>query len=352
MIAMTKACVNISSKIVAIGPALTDLMFELDDNVYRKLLSRLNVKAGDWIEIQSIEEFHDLYSYVHDNCSNSPKGIYINGILSAGSSLLGTLSAMPKKLRLQSSLVTSCATSKEKLSLLSHSIFQKVVKQLNINYWGIKEKGFNAIGMIFSSPNIPDRLLAMYQGVSHHLSINSNIIQAEYLLVSAFELTGGEITNSINELICSNKYKVILGLGNYLILSANLLNMIKRYLKNGLIYCIAGNEAEFKTLLHCNKLKTIRSYSLLENVPYILITLGEKGMVGIFKDKEIFQGARHVNNIINTSGCGDISLGIFISGVIYQMEPVLILRNAVYYSSLILQRSSNVFYEGIENAIE
>lgn len=332
-----------SYKIAAIGPALTDVLFHLDEEHYKKVLMFLKANPGDWKEQKNISDVHELFRIFNNKKS------YMELEFKAGSSLLGVLSALPIGLRKESLLITSAGTSREYISRMSFSNFTEATKALSIKHKSYEISGTNAIGMVFTSPKHPNRLLAMYKGVSRDLVISENDVCAEYLLVDAYELNGGNISDSIDRLIKSQKYKTVLCLGNSLILQGALLKNIRTYLKKNLIYCIAGNKDEFECLFGKMDTDNNLSFAFTNYAPYILMTLGEKGMIGSFQGKTYYQQAVKNENIISTSGCGDISLGVFLSGIIQNLPPVQILKDATYYSSAILGRQSNVITEGIEN---
>lgn len=330
-------------KIAVIGPALTDVLFHLDEEHYKKVLRFLQARPGEWRELKSISDVHELFRM----CNNI--SLHKKVEFKAGSSLLGVLSALPIELRKESLLITSEGTSKDDLSQTSFSKFTEATKTLSIKHKSYKATGINAIGMVFTSPKHSNRLLAMYKGVSHDLEISDNDVCAEYLLIDAYELNGGSISDSIDRLIKSQKYKTVLCLGNSSILQGALLNRVLGYLKKRLIYCLAGNKGEFECLFGKLDITNFHSLDFINCIPYILITLGKKGMIGAFQGKTYYQQAVTNEKIISTSGCGDVSLGVFLSGIIQNLTPKQILRGATYYASFILGRQTNVIAEGIEN---
>lgn len=331
-------------KIAAVGPALTDILLYLDEECYKNILVFLKTKPGDWIELKNVSEVYTLFKM-----SASGKESNMEDCFYAGSSLLGVLSAFPIKLRKKSLLITSEGTSHERISQMAFSVFSKTVKALSVEYITHKVNGANAIGMSFTSYNNSDKLLTMYKGISHDLVISSEDVCAEYLLADAYELNRGSISESIDRLIRSKKYKIVLSLGNSSILQGSLSHRIMTYLQNGLIYCLAGNKGEFECLFGDIDVFKLSLSPSIAHVPYVLLTLGERGMVGKFHERVYYQKAIKTDNIISTSGCGDVSLGTFLSGIIYDLPPCMILEKAAYYASVILKRQSNVISEGIEN---
>lgn len=328
-----------SYRITAVSPAFSDGLIQLDEERYKNISSYLRCKPGDWTELKSMNEVHKVL----EMC----QGAQIE--FNAGSTLLGTLSALPIELRKQSLIITSKGTSNEYISHLSFSKFSATAESLSLHQSYFDTTGANAVGFVFTSPHNSDKILAMYKGASHNLAISECDVCSEYLLVDAYELNGGSISDSIDKLIKSNRYKTILCLGNSSILQGKLLNQIITYLNKGLIYCLAGNKDEIKCLSGGMDIMDFMSKEYMKHIPYILITLGEQGMIGSFQGNNYFQNAIKCKKIISTSGCGDVSLGVFLSGIVNGEEPVQILEKAAYYASVILKRQSNIFIEGIEN---
>lgn len=328
-----------SYRITAVSPAFSDGLIHLDEEKYKNISSYLRCKPGDWVELKSMNEIHKVLEIC--------QGTQIE--FNAGSTLLGTLSALPIELRKQSLLITSKGTSNEYISQMSFSKFREAAKALSLQHCFLEVSGTNAVGMVFTSPNNTDKLLAIYKGVSHNLVISESDVCSEYLLVDAYELNGGPISDSIDRLITSHRYKTVFSLGNSSILQGKLLNQIISYLKKGLIYCLAGNKDEIESLSGGMNIMNFISNEYMKHIPFILITLGEQGMIGSFHGTTYFQNAKKTGNIVSTSGCGDISLGIFLSGIVNNENPIQILEKAAYYASTIQKRQSNIFIEGIEN---
>lgn len=330
-----------SYRITAVGPAFSDGLLQLDEERYKNISSYLRCKPGDWTELKSINEVHKVLEIC--------QGTRIE--LNAGSTLLGTLSALPIEMRKRSLIITSKGTSNEYISQMSFSKFCETAESLSLQHRYFEVAGANAVGLVFTSPRNSDKILAMYKGVSHNLVVSECDVCSDYLLVDAYELNGGAISDSIDKLIKSNRYKTALCLGNPSILQGNLLNLIITYLNKGLIHCLAGNKDEIKCLSGGMDIMDFISKEHMKKIPYILITLGEQGMIGSFHGRIYFQNAIKCNKIISTSGCGDVSLGVFLSGIVNGDNPVQILEKAAYYASAILKRKSNIFIEGIENVV-
>lgn len=331
--------------LAGIAPALSDILFLLDDYTYHKTLELLKLSPGEWYPISSIKELEDILLSLPLNYQ-----LRLNQNMKAGSSILDVISAFPRELREKTCIVTSAGNSNNPISQLSIDTFTKTAARLGIYHKTIITNGSNAVGLVLTSDHSPEKVLLTYKGVSHQLRISPEEMGSEYLLVDAYELTEGDTADSIDSLIRSRKYKVILSLGNTSILKGKLLLQLQKYLKSNMIHCLSGNKDEYDRL--CPQLKIysdIRNVELFENVPYILLTMGKKGLVGFFHDEMIFQKAFPSKEILSTSGAGDIALGVFISGIINKIPHNEIMKDCSYYASKILSRLSSMFEEGIES---
>lgn len=331
--------------LTGIGPALSDILFLSDDYTYHKTLEMLKLSPGEWCPISSINELESILSSLPFKDQ-----LQLNQAMKAGSSILDVISAFHRELREKTCIVTSAGNSYNPISRLSMDTFTKAATKLGICHKTIITNGSNAVGLVLTSEHSPEKVLLTFKGVSHQLRISSEELHSEYLLIDAYELTEGEIADSIDSLIRSRKYKVILSLGNTSVLKGKLLLQLQEYIKSNMIHCLSGNKDEYDRL--CPQLKiynNIRNVELFENVPYILLTMGKKGLVGFFHDEMIFQKAFPSKKILSTSGAGDIALGVFISGIINKIPHNEIIKDCSYYASKILSRLSSMFEEGIES---
>ena len=330
--------------LAGIAPALSDILFLSDDYTYHKLLELLKLSPGDWYPVSSIEEFENILLRLP-----LKDQLPLNQSMKAGSSILDAISAFPRELREQSCMVTSAGNSNNSISQQSINTFTITATRLGIHHKTIITNGSNPVGLVLTSEHSPEKVLLTYKGVSHQLRISSEELDSEYLLIDAYELTEGQIAESIDSLIRSKKYKVVLSLGNVSILKGKLLLQLQEYVKSNMIHCLSGNKDEFDKI--CPQLRTyadIRNVDLFNHVPYILLTLGKKGLVGFFHNEMIFHKAYPSKKIISTSGAGDIALGVFVSGIIKKVHHDKIMKDCAYYASRILNRLTSMFEEGIE----
>lgn len=337
--------------ITGIGSALCDFLIKLNDEKYIQVQQYLNAHPGGWVEFNSIKEIDKLLSVILETeiCINKENIESLNNMeFKAGSSLLGTMSVFPREIRKRTRLITAIGDSSHILSILSNNIFTNTANKLQIHYDKSIVKGENPIGLIFISDHNSERLLSMYKGVSHDLSLEENNVNTEFLYVDVYELNGGSISFSIDKLIKSQKYKVILGLGNKYLLKDQILKKVQKYIMDGMIFCLSGNIDEYNALSPHIDYMHLRHNHMFDNVPFLLLTLGYKGLVGVFQEHIFFKKAIYTPYIMSTSGAGDAALGAFISGIIQNLPYDNILNDAIFFSSRILQRKSNVFEEGRE----
>ncbi len=326
--------------ILAIGPAFSDILLQLRDKEY-ELIQKKFFSSGTWIRLSDRHKLNALFKAL-DIVSPAD-------YMEAGSTILGTLSAMPLNIRRNSTIITYEGTDNNQISFKSYNRYVNTVRNLGINLRVKQVKGANMIGMVFVSNSNRERLLLTYSDYNISFSDDMEIPSAEYLLINGFEMV--EPTNNlIYDLIESRNYKVVLGLGSQNILHGEFKNRLIEYCKKGYIHCIGGNYQEFQKLYPCN-VKLMREEDVFSSIPYILVTLGKNGMIGYDPNVQYYQSAAVINDtdLISTSGAGDIALGIFLTGIINQENLQYTLSKAALVSTKIMRRLSNVFSEGIEN---
>lgn len=336
---------NTTSYIVTgIGPAMVDFTINLSLIQYEYVQAYFDVCAGGWIEVQKIEIYEKLINNLFGCSLNTlvdNQDCFLNSLsFTAGSTVLGVLSAFPEELKNKSCIITASSTSKNRISKLASHIFQNTVLDIGIKYKSININGFNPIGMVFTSIDNSERLLSVYKGNIYNLEIEEDL-NTQYIYIDAYELQKGKLLKTLDRIVRSKKYKIALGLSSTSVLKNALLNRIVDYIKNGLVFCLSGNINEFNCICSIANYLHIRSYSIYDYVPYILITNGAKGLYGVFKDKVYFQAAYKASGVISTSGAGDVALGRFLSGIIQNHQPCKILTDSVYYASLILNTKRN-----------
>lgn len=325
--------------ILAIGPAFSDILLQLEDNQYNLIKDALFPKDSTWIRL---DDQFGLSTFLNMLGIANPTS-YMEG----GSTILGTLSTMPIDIRERTIIFTYEGIDNKGLNMQSLKQYVKAVCKLGIKLRIKAVRGANLIGVVIVSNKNRERLLMTHSDYNISFIDDVDIPSAEYLLINCYEMLDISENNPIFRLIESKNYKVVLGLGSQNIINGELKKRIVRYCKNGFIYCLSGNYSEFQELHSCN-IQSIRNEDVFTSIPYILITQGKDGMIGYSPDCQHYQPAYFVNEseIKSTSGAGDIALGVFLSGIINNENLPNILSRAAYKSSLIIRRLSNVFQEG------
>lgn len=329
--------------ILAIGPAFSDILIKLNDIQYNNIRNLLFSKDSTWVRL---DERFELSSFVSTLGITNPMS-YMEG----GSTILGTLSALPINIRNKCKIITYEGMDNNDINQQSFNVYVKTVNDLGLSLDVRRTKGANMVGMVLVSENNNERLLITHSDKNIIFKGDNNSFpSADYLLVNGFELLQMR-QNPIISLIESRQYKVVLGLGSKEIIEGNLKNKLIDYCRNGYVHCLAGNYQEIQELYKCD-IYSLRKEPVFSKIPYILVTLGSAGMVGYSPKELYYQQSFHIDekDILSTSGAGDIALGLFLTGIIKQEYLPEILHKAAYGSSKILRRLSNVFNKGIEHA--
>ena len=337
-------------KCISIGPSLVDMLFYIDSSKYDVIRNTLKAKPGDWISVDDFTVVEYLFFLITGR--HLPKNgselieLYKHKIinLSAGSTNLGVFSAFPKSMRNDIALISSVGCKEGVVDPIS-SFFSNALKDLSIKHFSYPVEGNNPLGIVISSPDVSEKILITYPGIASKLKDIDNI-KSEILYIDSYELVTGNISTLINRLILSKKYKIALGLGNIKILKGKLREKIREYINQDLVYCISGNENEFRQLEFIQDFSKIRTHKFFKKVENILITHGENGLTGVFGDNILFRESMPSDKIISTSGAGDIATGVFISGIIAGDDTQKILSDAVFYASEILNYQESILPGG------
>jgi len=330
--------------ILAVGPAFSDILLQLTENQYNFIQERFFPNGRTWIRLDSRYELRSLFNAL--NIIDPAR--YMEG----GSTILGTLSAMPPYIRNNSIIFTYEGRDNSNISSQSFDIYANTVRELGIKLKVKRVRGTNMVGMVLVSERNHERLLLTHSNYNISFTDDTPVPSAEYLLINGFEMIDTSDNNPIYRLIESRNFKVVLGLGAQNIIYGELKDRIIEYCKNGYIYCLSGNYDEFQELHQCD-VNSMRKENIYSLIPYILVTQGSKGMIGYNQNYHYYQEAFDINEqeIKSTSGAGDVALGVFLSGVINGESLPKILSKAAFASSKILRRFSNVFREGIEDVL-
>lgn len=337
--------------LISVGPSLVDITIQMSDDDHKILMQRNSFKTGGWYSFSNFQDFDQVFkdifqSYVPSNSHDLLDLISkFNSNISAGSTNLGLLSALPNQIRNKTAFISTIGKINGNTDAISN-IFTSWLLNLGIEHISIPIQGLNPLGLVITSDNDPEKTNINYLGVSRDLS-HMPQIKSDYLYIDAYELTSGKISHTIDDIVRSDKYKICLGLGNKSILEKDMISKIHSYMINNHIAIMVGNEDEFKKIYPFSNVMDIRMYSIFSKIRYMLITSGDKGLFGVFEDEIIFQKSYPTMKLVSTSGAGDIAAGVFISGIINNDDHKEILDNASFFSMKILEIPENVFYNGI-----
>lgn len=331
-----------------ITPSMVDVSAKLPDETFAKCLTILDAEPGDWRSVESSDQADELLSVIAGTESAdvgtlcSKDGVTVV----AGSTILGMLTAMPPTIRQHSSLISAVAHQEGELDPLA-SIFSNGVRAAGLHHEGHAAEGRNPLGFVLSSINNSEKVLAMHAGVGADLqetSLDEGAQRNCLVIIDAYELRAGKIGAYLEKLLSSREHRVALSLGNRTILNGDLRDRIRRHIANGALTAICGNEEEFQALYpeldtSMTSVEGFREHPLRDAVPFILLTRGENGLSTSWDGEHADAPAHplHPSKLVNTSGAGDTSAGVFYGGILTGAEPTDTLRKAAYLATHVLQ---------------
>jgi len=346
--------------LVSIGPALVDISIDIPElKDYLRIIEFLQTKPGGWVYIHETRQLEEVLAIAlnttvlnlfrdFDQLLKKPSVDVI-----AGSTGLGFLSAFPKLQRRRSAIVSTVGSPDGKNPDPISQIFTRDLHSLNIRHYSYPVRGNSAVGLVLSTKTIPEKVLAMMPGVAYELvNFPSEIPKGTVIHLDAYELRKGKISETLDQLITSRRYKIALGLGNSSILEGDLKRMIIDYVFKGKIEYLMGNSSEFSKLfsekeseLFPNE-QALSALGVQNVVPHVLITFGENGMCSWVNNRFYYNEACPTSKIVNTSGAGDTAAGVFISGLLVKEAPQQILRTAALFSAEVLQLKGSKLVDG------
>lgn len=352
---------HVTHDVVSIGIPLVNIEFDLHgrDDVYDQACALLGTGAGKWAPIESHATFSTAYRLLSGQTSRSRNAdgttYDASVIITAGSTGLDTLAALPPEQRQKSAIVSATARTEAGDEDVLSEFFSRSVGQLGLTHYKTPIQGANPSVFILSSVDRPEKAMATYPGVGQELSALPDNLQAKIVHVDAYELRQGPIARLISQVIDSRQFHIALGLGTANILEEPLRGKIMDYIKGGKIHILLGNHEEFKALLGAEEdidEVTAQSLAIRGLVPHILITLGAKGMC-VFRDGEYYhQPAYPVSSVISTAGAGDTAAGVFISGILDNKPARVTLKEAAFYAAQVLTVRGSKLPDGRENTYE
>ncbi len=342
-----------SKEVIGFSPSLVDISAQLPDAQYQSCCEVLGLEPGGWKRIETADEFSQLAKTVTGDSDTNSLLDTINArddaTINPGSSILGMLSAMPPHLRHNSSLVTTLARQSGVLDPLS-SFFNRAVVESGICHDYQPAPGFNPVGFVLSGQTNTEKTLAMYPGVAGDLDpYDLSGRHPDLVIVDAYELQGTKLAEYLDELIKSGSHRIGLSLGNHSILTGPLRQQIRKYIASHKIGVLCGNSLEYDALYdeldqEAASRDGFRSHPVCDDVPYVVMTFGEEGMIAQWDGKYIADSVAYPldpSRIVNTSGAGDTTAGVVYGGILEGRAGQETLQKAAYFTTRVLQTSSS-----------
>jgi sugar/nucleoside kinase (ribokinase family) len=337
------------SRVVGVGPSLVDVGAKLPDSQYLECCDILGASPGEWRRIEDAERVEKLLRTLTntafknislvDSLNRQP-----NRSVVAGSSVLGMLGAMPPAVRSQSAYVSTYAMQEKAPDPLS-VFFSESVKAAGITHSYQRIQGRNPVGFVLSGSDNPEKTLGMYPGVANELEdYDMEKLRPELIILDTYELLEGEMARYLDATISSGEHRIALSLGNHTILEGRVRDKLRGYITKGRIDVLCGNTAEYQKLypeldpVMATK-DGFRSHPVRENIPYVLMTHGEDGVIASWNGTVVDTPAPDLDrsSIVNTSGAGDVTAGIFCVGILEKDACEETLLKAAHYASQVLQ---------------
>jgi sugar/nucleoside kinase (ribokinase family) len=347
--------------VVGFGPSLVDIGAKLPQKEYEECCDILDVRPGDWSRIERPEQADQLLraisgAAIRETFSLENLHANPNITVTPGSSILGMLAAMPPDIRSSASFVSALATQRDTIEPMS-SFFTKAVEATGITHHYQEVKGYNPLGFVLSSESDPDKVLGMYPGVATKLEgYDLASLRPDLVVLDTYELLEGKMAEYLDSVIRSGEFRIALSLGNHTILNGETGDKIREYIATGKIGILCGNSIEYQTLFPelDSKLATkegFRSHPIREYVPFALMTMGEDGAIASWEKQVVALNAPPIDpsEIVNTSGAGDVTAGVFYSGVLTGKDPEETLQRAAYSAGLVLRNPGSMVLA--ENAV-
>jgi sugar/nucleoside kinase (ribokinase family) len=287
-------------KVLGIGNAIVDILADVGDS----FLEERNLQKGAMKIIDKLEvkKLHSCIKTVKEMSGGS----VANTI--AALSLLGNKVAFIGKV------------GNDKLG----KSFEKDLKSLGVNYCTLNDNGMpTACCIVLTTPDA-QRTMNTYLGVSGFLKPDdideTSIAQSEILYLEGYLFdsseakeafkkainiaikTGGRVALSLSDSFCVKRHK------------SEFLSIVKKYTS-----ILFANEEEILALFGVKNIEdAIGNCARIRNIS--VITRSEKGSIVVSDGKVNKIAAKKNNNVIDTTGAGDIYAAGFLHGVIKGMD--------------------------------
>ncbi|MFC4018688.1 carbohydrate kinase family protein [Micromonospora sp. GCM10011542] len=339
--------------LVAFGPSLVDIAARLPQDRFDSCGLLLGATAGEW---RRIHDYGTVRLLIRELTGRDiPLGAELPTLLArlglavtAGSSTLGMLSAMPAEVRRSSTYVSSVGCTEGVLDSFSR-FFISSLEAAQVQHRYFLAEGRNPIGFVLSSSTNPEKMLAMYPGVAERFDgFDLTGLSPQLILLDTYELLGGELSQFLHQCISRTVTPIALSLGNRHLLHGHLRRQLRRYVSARRLTILCGNAEEYEALFPevdpalCRP-SGFRHHPIRQVVPFALMTFGTQGLACHWDGHYVFADAVPIapSQIVNTSGAGDTAAGVFCSGVLRGDPPQQTLDTAAELSAHVLQVHSS-----------
>lgn len=343
------------TRIVAFGPSLVDISAKLPDHDYIRCCGTLGLEIGGWCELEDFSIVRNLITMLTG--SNVEEGVELLSVLgsgktdlTAGSSTLGMLSAMPPAVRRRATYISTLGRLEGRPDAFS-IFFKQAVLTTGIAHMSSIVDGYNPVGFVLSSLRDPERTLAMHRGVALRFKgCDLQSMDPSLIVLDAHELVAGELAEFLDDVVNSRRWRIGLSLGDQALLCGEVLGRIRSYLFAGKLWIISGNEDEYRALFpelqpELASPTGFMDHPIRHHAPYALITFAERGLAAHWRGSfcQVAGTMVDAEDIVNTSGAGDTAAGAVFSGALFGHPVSVVLHKADDLARRVLKvRSSRI----------
>jgi len=309
-----------NNQIYGIGNILLDEIYSIS----KEDLQKNDIEKGtfQFVDFERIESLRNNLSQY------SPK--YVSGGAICNS--LASFSALGGAARMVSSIGLDQDGEKIESDLNSVNLKSSLIKM---------DKERTGVCLVTIENESGERAMSTNLGASAFVGSDNfdktELLDSEYLLIEGYlaATDSGKllIEKAIKESVASD-IKIILTLSDIFIV-----NSFKEFFTSILnkVDIIVCNENEAQGLTDTTNPKdAIRSLS--KTINHVVITCGEKGAV-IYNNSDFYDiEAKKVEKVIDTTGAGDMFLGVYLYGYFSGLSSEQAANNASHYCSLIIQQ--------------
>lgn len=189
----------------------------------------------------------------------------------------------------------------------------------------VDEEGTTNYTIVLTETSTRERCFVANDGSKRNLAVSEldaeYISQAKYLLITEMD----EVSIKAAEIAKENGVKVVIDADLYEQRTMDHINLIDVFICSEEFYQGLYEDEDY--IIHCREIQAM-------GPEVAIVTLGDKGCRGIYKDTVIDQEAFTDIEVIDTNGAGDVFHGAFIYGMVQEWEPQYIARFASAVSAI------------------